>query len=420
LLLGSALSAAETPYTWTRDHIHVGLRWQPFGREGNNAYDATRPVTAKDSSYAQFWVSWGATERDEQNTDYANTMSDYLATIATAVDRCVAMGIKVEFVFWHVPAWATIDGRPGGYMAKDGLYAEFATRMATHFKGRVDAYQLAHESNLHGFVKDGDMDYLMGEVFIKGAKAIRAVYGDTPVLISTSGCSPCQQCHTLPPLKGTGGESVNDFYDQLVGNPELMQQVDALNLNVSDQLKGYGMIDGGYVSSSWENYDLARSKLDAAGYTHKAVLAAESWIAWDDASMACDVNGDGVKDERDAYAKTVTLMGRYLERGLNTMNFPWSDNSSGWAMGSPSASTTTAESKSSCPTSSYRQRTAVPTSSRAKLPSMGATTASRSFHATASPWTTTSTLATPITCTTTSGAGMPRLPVAATRSFATR
>ena len=332
LLSAVAVTAAE-PYTWTRDHMHVGVRWQPFGRPANNAYDGQRPVIAKDSSYAQFWVAWAAAESDPKHVDYANNMSGYLRDIEVAVDRCVELGLKVEFVFWHVPGWATVSGNAGPWRARDGEFAKFATRIATHFKGRVGAYQLAHESNLNGFIKDGDMHYLMREVFIGGAKAIRAVYGDSPVLISTAGCSPCQTCPSLPPLKGVGGRAVHDYYDHLIANSTLMEQVDALNLNISDHFNGYGMIDGSFITSAWHNYDVARQKLDAAGYAHKGVMAAESWIVWDTAGMAVDVDGNGVIDERDAYDKCVTLMGQCLQRGLNTMNFPWSDNSSGWAMG---------------------------------------------------------------------------------------
>ena len=72
-------------YDWTTDHMHVGVRWQPFAIPGNDAYDATRPVIAKDSSYAQFWVSWAQAEPDIENTDYKNHMSDYLRAIDDAV-----------------------------------------------------------------------------------------------------------------------------------------------------------------------------------------------------------------------------------------------------------------------------------------------------------------------------------------------
>ncbi|MCB1092757.1 MAG: hypothetical protein KDL87_14570, partial [Verrucomicrobiae bacterium] len=92
-------------------------------------------------------------------------------------------------------------------------------------------------------------------------------------------------------------------------------------------------MDGGYVPSTWGNYDLVRGKLDTRQYRGKTVLASESWIVWDSSGQATDVNGDGAKDERDAYDKAVTILGRCLERGLNTLNLPWSDNSSAWAMG---------------------------------------------------------------------------------------
>lgn len=334
------VAASETKavadYAWTRDHMHVGVRWQPFSREQNDRNDGARPVISEDSSYVQFWVSWNAAEREQTNTDYENNMSDYLRGIERAVDFCVSKGIKTELVFWHTPAWAALSGRGGHGSPREGEYAAFVTRMATHFKGRVDAYQLAHEANLRGFYHDRDIDFLIKEIFIKGARAIRAVYDAEPaqaVMISTSGCSPCDSCEVLEGLPGIGGEAVNGYYSKLVGSVELMREVDALNLNVSDHFDGYGMMDGSYVTSAWGNYELARGKLDAAGYRHKTMLSAESWIVWDDAGNATDVNGDGFKDERDAYAKTVTIMGQCLQRGLNTMNLPWSDNSSSWAMG---------------------------------------------------------------------------------------
>jgi hypothetical protein len=317
--------------------MQVGVRWQPFdGRPKNNAYDATRPVIAEDSSYAQFWVSWNASEPTEAHTDYAHKLSAYLRTIEAAVDACVAEDLKVEFVFWHCPGWASVSGNSGGWKPKEDQFQAFATRIARYFKGRVHAYQLYHEANLEGLMQDGDIDYLISEIFTKGAQAIRAVYDAEPaepVIVSTSGCSPCEACAELAGLNGKGAVAANDFYDRLIANKKMMGLVDALNLNVSDHFDGYGNMDGSYISSVWGNYDLVRAKLDAHNYRGKKILAAESWIVWDDAVNAVDVNGDGLKNEQDAYSKTVTIMGQCLQRGLNTMNFPWSDNPSGWAMG---------------------------------------------------------------------------------------
>jgi hypothetical protein len=73
--------------------------------------------------------------------------------------------------------------------------------------------------------------------------------------------------------------------------------------------------------------------LDAANYRSKKILSSESWICWDASGNNHDVNADGKKDERDAFEKTITIFGKVLERGLNTVNMPWCDNSSRWSMG---------------------------------------------------------------------------------------
>ncbi len=317
--------------------MQVGVRWQPFvGRPKNNEYDAQRQIIARDSSYVQFWMAWSALEPTEANTDYLKQPSGYLQTIEQAVNVCKDYGIKVEFVFFHCPAWASESGVSGGQRPKIGTFPAFVSRIAKHFKGRVDSYQLSHEVNNQGMMKGADVDFLIKEIFINGAREVRQVYEQDPklpVLISTSGMSPCENCGQMKGLAAKGGRGVNELYDRYIASHDLMRAVDALNLNVSDQNDGYGGMDGSFVSSVWGNYELVRRKLDRAGYHHKSVLSAESWVSWDDGASAVDVNGDGLKNEQDAFARTLTIMGRCMERGLNTMQFPWSDNSSGWAMG---------------------------------------------------------------------------------------
>jgi hypothetical protein len=330
-------SAHPAGYEWTTDHMQVGVRWQPFaGRPANNAYDAMRPVIAEESSYSQFWVSWPAVEPLERHTDYVNHMSPSLKAIEQAVDECVAKGLKVEFVFWHCPGWASEKGKSGPWKPKDGMYTEFVTRITKHFKGRVSAYQLYHDANLDVMMKDGDVDFIINEIVTKGARVVRAVYNEAPampVLVSPFGMSPNQYCKTAKDLKDKGAKGVDQFYDLMIADEQMMKEIDALDMNVSDAGNGYGSMDGKIIDSVWGNYDLIRSKLDAAGYFDKKVLASESWIVWDAANNANDVNGDGIKNEQDAYAKAVTIIGKCLERGLNSFNLPWSDNSSSWAMG---------------------------------------------------------------------------------------
>jgi hypothetical protein len=263
-------------------------------------------------------------------------MSGYLQAIDHAVNLCVERGVHAELVMWHCPAWASENGKGGAWKPRVGEYQKFVTRMAQHFKGRVGAYQLYHEVNLQGMMNEADMNFIKEEIFTNGAKAIRAVYNKEPVahvIVSTSGTSPCQPCGAREGLKGVGAVAVDDYYDQLIADKELMAQVDALNLNISDHFNGYGMMDGALIPNCWTQYDLARGKLDSANYRSKKILSSESWICWDSSGNNHDVNADGKKDERDAFEKTITIFGKVLERGLNTVNMPWCDNSSRWSMG---------------------------------------------------------------------------------------
>ncbi len=337
ILLGLFVNAsAQKSYTWTTDHMHIGVRWQPFGLKNCEIYDANRPLIKEHSSYAQFWVSWNAAEPNPQNTDYKKDMSGYLQAIDHAVNLCVERGVHAELVMWHCPAWASENGKGGAWKPRVGEYPKFVSRMAEHFKGRVGAYQLYHEVNLQGMMNEADMNFIKEEIFTNGAKAIRSVYDKEPqahVIVSTSGTSPCQPCGAREGLKGVGAVAVDDYYDQLVADKELMSQVDALNLNISDHFNGYGMMDGALIPNCWTQYDLARAKLDDANYRSKKILSSESWICWDASGNNHDVKADGKKDERDAFEKTITIFGKVLERGLNTVNMPWCDNSSRWSMG---------------------------------------------------------------------------------------
>ena len=195
--------------------MHVGVRWQPFiGRPQANAYDATRPVIASDSSYVQFWASWAAIEPTPAHTDYKKNPSPGLQAIERAVDVCNAKGLKVEFVFFHCPAWASESGKAGGFKPKDGLFEGYVKRIATHFKGRVHAYQLSHEANLQGLMQGADIDFIINDILLKGAQTIRSVYEAepaVPVLVSTTGMSPCEPCAAMKGLDGKGATSRQSF-----------------------------------------------------------------------------------------------------------------------------------------------------------------------------------------------------------------
>ena len=329
-------------YEWTTDHMQVGVRWQPSSsRPLNNAYELTRPILGEESSYVMFWVAWQQVEPTPAHTDYEKNPSPGLKMFDQVVNGANQSGLKVEFVFFGSPSWASEPGPNGGKRPKIDHFNAFLTRLAKHFKGRVHSYQLGHETNLKSILPGADVDFLHEEIFIKGAEAVRTVYDtapSSPVLISTSGCSPCQGCPVLDGLNGIGGQAVDDFFERLVTNRKLMSLVDCLNINVSDHHDGYGMMDGSFITSTWGNYDLVREKMDREGYAKKPIVSAEAWVNWDDGKLgamelSADVNGDGKKDEIDGFMKTLTLMGKCMERGMNVMNFLWTDNESPWSMG---------------------------------------------------------------------------------------
>jgi hypothetical protein len=316
--------------------MHIGVRWQPFGLKNCEIYDANRPLIKEHSSYAQFWVSWNAAEPNPQNTDYQKNMSGYLQAIDHAVNLCVERGVHTELVMWHCPAWASENGKGGAWKPRVGEYPKFVSRMAQHFKGRVGAYQLYHEVNLQGMMNEADMNFIKKKFSRMGLRqSVQFIIRSLKHMLSY----PLQELHPANPcgaregLKGVGAVAVDDYYDQLIADKELMAQVDALNLNISDHFNGYGMMDGALIPNCWTQYDLARGKLDSANYRSKKILSSESWICWDSSGNNHDVNADEKKDERDAFEKTITIFGKVLERGLNSVNMPWCDNSSRWSMG---------------------------------------------------------------------------------------
>ena len=109
-----------------------------------------------------------------------------------------------------LPWLGSESGKAGAWKPRVGEYPAFTERMAKHFKGRVDAFQLYHEVNLQGMMNGAGMDFIIDEIFINGGKAIRKVYDSepkTPVIVSTSGTSPCQPCGSRAGLKGGCGSS---------------------------------------------------------------------------------------------------------------------------------------------------------------------------------------------------------------------
>jgi len=99
-----------------------------------------------------------------------------------SVDAAVANGLKVLIVFASVPAWANGSRPELGIIDSDSalpptdpqFFQEFVTAVATHFHGRVDAYEIWNEPNYKVFW-NGDFGRFIQEILIPGAQAVKAV-----------------------------------------------------------------------------------------------------------------------------------------------------------------------------------------------------------------------------------------------------
>jgi hypothetical protein len=360
---------AVTRADWTSDHVMIGVRWQPSvdmrGAEAQAQADyAVRENPAvRISDFVYIWCFWETVERPgvgriPQSNVYWDGM---LANIKRAHDA----GLKVHLVLAFTPTWAFYGEDTNNlktaaqYMAEHdhtphhnqvprdpGYFADFCRRLATEVVDLVGGYDLWHESNLDGHWRykfsggrtnqvESDFAEQM-ECMRLGAEAIREVYAKAGrhVELSYSGTSPCGGCTSVPGLATQAADRVRSFYDQIIANPPLLKVIDNVALNVSDVGNGFGSIDPGEsIGSAWNQFLIMRRKLDAAGLQGKGITAGESWIGWDDGPGGIDLNGDGMKNEVDAAFKTIRGLGNMMHYGLNEMNLPWEDNSSGWAMG---------------------------------------------------------------------------------------
>ena len=92
-------------YEVTRNHLHVGFRWQPYANQPKNSEADIERELGKVGSYASFWYMSLHTLPQEKNLDYANHPSKEALAIRHAIKLCKQRGIKTELVIWQVPLW---------------------------------------------------------------------------------------------------------------------------------------------------------------------------------------------------------------------------------------------------------------------------------------------------------------------------
>jgi len=305
-------------YEVTRNHLHVGFRWQPYADQPKNSEADIERELGKVGSYASFWYMSLHTLPQKKNLDYKNYPSREAQAIRHAIKLCKQRGIKTELVIWQVPLWmnggeeyADFNMLPPDNQA---IY-EMVKKTVEWFGEDVDYYGIFHEAN-HPKYWEGDWDELMELFILPAARAIRDYSEETGdhKIVSTAGLSPSRNC--------------KEWYDVQLESPELMGMIDNFALNLSDFNNGWG---GGlltWVSSVWDQMEYMDERLNEEGYFDKGIVAAESWICWDGRRTPHGPEGIG-----DTVESTLRILGECLQRGLGLTNLPWADNNSPWTMG---------------------------------------------------------------------------------------
>ena len=305
-------------YQVTRNHMHIGFRWQPYADQPKNSEADIERELGRVGSYASFWYMSLHTIPERKNLDYENHPSKDAIAIRHAVKLCKEKGIKTELVLWQVPLWMN-----GGKTYSDfkklppnnqAIY-DMVKATVRWFGKDVDYYAIFHEAN-HPKYWDGTFDELMDLFILPATRAIRDYEKETgdKKVISTAGLSPSRNC--------------KEWYDVQLKSKELMGMIDNFALNLSDFNNGWG---GGlltWVSSVWSQMEYMDKRLNEEGYPDKGLVAAESWICWDGRKTTHGPEGSG-----ETVESTLRIFGECLQRGLSLANLPWADNNSAWTMG---------------------------------------------------------------------------------------
>lgn len=305
-------------YEATRNHVHVGFRWQPYPNQPKNSEADIERELGKVTSYASFWYMSLHTLPQKKNLDYANHPSKDALAIRHAVKLCKARGIKTELVLWQVPLWMN-----GGKTYPDfnklppdeqAIY-DMVKATVEWFGEDVDYYAIFHEAN-HPKYWDGSWDELMNLFMLPAARAIRDYEKETGDIkvVSTAGLSPSRDC--------------KKWYNVQLESAELMGMIDNFALNLSDFNNGWGGGIPTWVTSVWSQIEYMDRRLHEEGYSDKGIVAAESWICWDGKRTVHGPEGSG-----DTVESTLRIFGECIQRGLSLANLPWTDNNSAWTMG---------------------------------------------------------------------------------------
>jgi hypothetical protein len=260
-------------------------------------------------TYADFWVVWADIERYKGD-------DKGLANLDRAVNRALALGLKVKLVLIHSTWWAhDLDWAPGQILAigPENLedWAHWCQLMSAHFRGRVAQYDLEGEANgkdYWPFEKPDDILAHVQESYRVGCRAIRQVAPEA--LIGVSCATP-----------GVGGI---DIYDQKIDRAELDRWYrdnlsackglfDCAPINYFADIPGADPYGGGFAF-----YQSVRRILDGLGLPQVELGSGESSINWADSSY--DLKKYGLSIPAQARRLNATL-GATFDAGMNKWVF---------------------------------------------------------------------------------------------------
>ena len=226
-------------------------------------------------TYADFWVVWSDIERfkgDERG----------LANLDRAVNRALALGLKVKLVLIHSTWWAhDLDWSQRQILAigPDTLedWAHWCQVMATHFRGRVAQYDLQGEANGRDywpFEKPAEIAAHVQDSFRVGCRAIRQVAPEALIGVSCA----------------TPGVGQINIYDQKINRAELDRWYrdnltackglfDCAPINYFADVPWADPYGGGFAF-----YQSIRQMLDGLGLPQVELGSGESSINWADSS----------------------------------------------------------------------------------------------------------------------------------------
>jgi hypothetical protein len=181
------------------DPVFVGDgQHQFFNRE--RAYRLIRPLGVSRLRINVSWANVLFTAQRYSRTRPAVITYDF-SLIDRAIDAAALHGVRVYLTLTgQAPAFATSNHKVGVRRPDAGLYADFVSHAARHFRGRVDRYSIWNEPNWHTWLAPlSAAPRLYRQLYFRGYQAIKAQDPNAKVLFGET-VPYGQRRKSLPPL----------------------------------------------------------------------------------------------------------------------------------------------------------------------------------------------------------------------------